>query len=100
MQEKIITIPFNPNLFLESHKAIWAFSNNKKLKPFAFYTILGIFCLVIGLTLEKNDKFPVSTIFGGGYLLYMILIWIGLFERRLESTWYIMNKNQWYVLSF
>ena len=96
MQEKIIKIPFNSKFFLKSHKAIWAFSNNKKITPYIIYTVLGALSLFVGLTLEKGEKFPLSTILGGGYLFYMSLVWIGLFERRIRY----FNKIKKHLLRY
>jgi hypothetical protein len=83
MQQKVIKLQFNTKFFLNTHKAIWAFSGNKKIAPNIFYTVLAIFCLTVGFT-PKKDDFPLTTVFGGGYLFYMILIWIGFFERRIR----------------
>jgi hypothetical protein len=82
MQEKIIEIPFNHQRFIETQKHIWNFSSRKFIKSNLTYIILAVICLTIGLNLKERDSFLI--IFSGGYLVYISLSWIGLFERRIK----------------
>lgn len=83
MQEKIIQIPFNSKFFLASHKAIWSFSVRKSFVRNIGFTLLAFFLLAINLMFERQDD-PVGSMLVGGYLIYMIMYWIGLFERRVK----------------
>ncbi len=84
MQEKIIKTSFNRKFFIEGHHAIWAFSNQKLIRPYLIYTSLAILCLTFGLFEEHNRRFPIATIVSGGYLFSMILTWGRFFERRTK----------------
>jgi len=84
MQEKVIQIPFNSKFFLESHKAIWDFSNKKHLKLYAFYTILSLLTLISGWNFDRRDAFPVGIALGSSLLFYFFVKWVEFFERRVK----------------
>lgn len=81
---KEVTIPFNRESFLQCHQAIWSLSSKKFIGRNILYTCLAILVFITGLELEKNNGFPIETVVGGGYLVYLVLWWIGFFERRFK----------------
>jgi hypothetical protein len=81
--EKTVSIPFNFDLFLQCRKVYWAYnaknfySGNIKLGVFS----LLCFLIVWGLNDGKDN---VGVALTGGYVFYMLAIWMGFFERRLK----------------
>jgi hypothetical protein len=80
MQPKIIKIPFNYDNFIECQKTVWSFSLKKVIKNYLIYTILPLVVLIVDFASDKVDN--VGIIIGSGLLVYVILKWIDLFERR------------------
>jgi len=84
-------MPFNYQSFVDSQKLIWEFSSRKFIKSHVFYTALGLIVLTIGLLSENKEHYTVCTVFGSGYLFYIVASWAGFFERR--ERFYKRFKN-------
>ncbi|WP_426670602.1 hypothetical protein ACPPVU_05025 [Mucilaginibacter sp. McL0603] len=94
MQEKTITILFDPDNFLRSRKNIWSFSNKKFVKIHAIFGAWAIILFIISLSTKDQSSFAFGII--SGYLFYVLLRWFGFYERRVK----FLNKSRNYAKRF
>ena len=82
MAEKIISIPFDYNNFLQIRSTIWLFSVKRIIKHYIFYTIIPVIILAFEFTSKEKDPLPVGIIAGFGLLIYALLKWGELYNNR------------------
>lgn len=79
MQDLIINIPFNYEIFIRNNKLKWRLAYRKTLRSNIFYTALSVCILIGGLFNDISD--PIISIIAGGFLFYILLSWAGILER-------------------
>jgi hypothetical protein len=84
MQEKVVHIPFNRLFYTESQRNFWAASASKVIQKYTIYTLLGLVCAAAVLTDKSVTDVTVANGACGGFIFYMLIAWIGLFERRAK----------------
>ena len=84
MQPKTIKTPFNKDNFLNSQRTIWTFSNKKRIKLYIIFTIWAVLLIFIYRTPNKNTTDSIGSGIVYGYVFYMILYWVGFYERKIR----------------
>jgi hypothetical protein len=82
MQDKLITMSFNADNFLNKHKQIWRYYYLKNRSSYFIHTALALFILLIGIKIDDSSPFPTGTLIGAVYCLYVGIIWSIFFQGK------------------
>ncbi|MFC0517602.1 hypothetical protein ACFFGT_25540 [Mucilaginibacter angelicae] len=85
MSEKIITIPFNYDHFLQSRRIYQDYYAKKFYGRNVWFTIFGIVCFLMVWALNDHKEIT-GLALTGAYLIYILLVWMGFFERRFKFS--------------
>ncbi|HEY9197561.1 MAG TPA: hypothetical protein VIM77_14900 [Mucilaginibacter sp.] len=98
MDQKIVHIAFNRNIYIQNQKNFWSHTAGKVIKKYTFFSLLGLACTAIGYLDGKNavDSFVKSI--GMGYLFYMLMVWMALLERRVKFFKTVNQRANQYEL--
>jgi len=98
MDQKIVHVAFNRTIYIQNQKNLWSHAASKVIKKYIFFSLLALACAAIGFADNKNTVDSFARNIGMGYLFYMLIAWIGLFERRIKFFKTVNQRANQYEL--
>jgi hypothetical protein len=79
MQDKVITVPFYRAHYIDNQKFVWGLMYKEVSPSYIIYSVITVFVLIIGLSIDLRGGLPLTTIVG-------ICMLISIFRRFWEAS--------------